>query len=481
VVDVWSMNFEFDITVDVLVIGAGGCGLVAAIAAAAEGASVAVLEKNRRMMGNTVLSSGSIPGAGSRMQRAAGIDDSSNRFTRDLFAVSGSHDADHITRRLAGISAELVEWLVDEANVTLTLVETYHHVGHSVPRLHAPPSRRGTDLIADLEAEIERRDIPIAFGQPAVSLLTDAGRVVGVETRDETGQASSIGAGAVILATNGFGGSKTLLQQHCPNAATATYAGATGSTGEALAWGIELGAGIGNLAAYQGHAGLAERSGNLVTWTVIERGGLIVDAHGRRFGDETIGYSAFAAKELAAQGPLHMIYDARIEADVAAGQPEFAEIAKMGDASGADDAQTLAKRIGVDGHALAATLEDARRSAGDDVGGDAFDRSTWGLGPLTPPYRATRITPALFHTQGGLMIDDDGQVLRGDGQPVSGLYAGGGAAVGISGRDGGNGYVSGNGLLSALGLGYLAGKAAARARHTPENNHQQRPQKGDGI
>ena len=251
-----------------------------------------------------------------------------------------------------------------------------------------------------------------------------------------------------------------MLPRTVPEARGTTYGGAPGSTGEALVWGQALGAATGNLGAYQGHAGLAARSGALVTWTVVERGGLIVDRHGRRIGDETRGYSAFAGVEAAADAPLFMIYDARIEADVAAGQPEFAEIAAMGDAAAGGDAAALAARIGVPAEGLAATLLEAAAAAAG--GADAFGRTEWGFGPLGAPLRATGITPALFHTQGGLMVDGDGRVLRSDGRPIAGLYAGGGAAAGISGRAGGGGYVSGNGLLAALGLGYLAGRAAAR-------------------
>ncbi|WP_226575594.1 FAD-dependent oxidoreductase [Acuticoccus sediminis] len=450
----------FDIEIDVLVVGAGGCGLVAAIAAEAGGASVAVVEKLTRLAGNTLLSSGSIPGAGTRLQAEAGVEDGPERFIADLLAVSGPHEAEHLTRRLAATSAELVEWLIDEAHVTLTLVGTYRHVGHSVTRLHAPPSRRGADLVADLEREASARGIPVALGQPATSLILRGGRVVGVVTRDAEGRESRIGAGAVILASNGFGGAPDLVAAHCPEARGTTYAGAPGSTGEALAWGLELGAATGNLGAYQGHAGLARRSGALVTWTVIERGGIIVDRNGRRIGDETLGYSAFAGVEAAADAPLYMIYDARIEADVASGQPEFAEIAEMGDAAAGADAADLADAIGVHADALGATLADAANAAAG--GEDAFGRTAWGFGPLGAPLRATEITPGLFHTQGGLMIDDDARVLRPDGSAIAGLFAGGGAAAGISGRAGGRGYVSGNGLLSALGLGYIAGRAAAR-------------------
>lgn len=454
-------NVEFDTEIDVLVIGAGGCGLVAALAAAERGATVAVVEKAPRLQGNTALSSGSVPGAGSRFQRAAGIADSPARYAADLRRVAGPHDADALVDRLAGISAELVEWLVDSAGVAMTLVETYRHVGHSVPRLHAPPARRGADLVADLERALAARDIPLALGQEARALITRDGAVRGALTVDAEGREARIGAGAVILASNGFAAARDLVAAHCPQAARARYAGAPGSTGEALRWGTALGAATGNLGAYQAHAGLAEPSGALVTWTVVERGGFIVDGNGARFADETLGYSAFAAPALAAAPPLHMIYDARIADDVAAGQPEFAELAAAGGALAADDAAALAARIGVPAETFAATCR-AAADAAEGGATDTFGRRQWGLGALRPALRATRIAPALFHTQGGLMVDGDARVLARDGTWIRGLYAGGGAAVGISGLSGGTGYVSGNGLLAALGLGYLAGRAAGR-------------------
>jgi fumarate reductase flavoprotein subunit len=73
----------------------------------------------------------------------------------------------------------------------------------------------------------------------------------------------------------------------------------------------------------------------------------------------------------------------------------------------------------------------------------------------------TRVGAALFHTQGGLMVDTQARVLRTDGTPIPNLLAGGGAAVGLSGKSGGGGYVSGNGLLTATVLGYIAGETAA--------------------
>jgi len=448
-----------DAAVDVLVIGAGACGLAAAIAAHDAGAEVALVEKYDRLQGNTTLSSGSIPGAGTRFQRAAGVADSAARFAADLRRTAGPHEAEDVARRLAEVSGELVEWLVDRAGVPLGLIGTYRHVGHSVHRLHAPPGRRGADLLDGLWHGAQARGIPVALGNPARALLTEGAAVTGALTVNNRGEEARITARATILATNGFGANRALLAELCPETTGAAYGGAPGSEGEALVWGRALGAPLVNAGAFQGHAALADPHGRLVTWTVIEKGGFIVNAAGRRFGDESLGYSAFAALELQETGPFHAVFDGRIAALVAEGQGEFAELLADGVALEAPDAPALAARIGVPAETLAATLaevEAARRGAPD-----RFGRREWGSASCAGPLQAIRVQPALFHTQGGLRVDTRARVLGTDGAPIPGLYAGGGAAAGISGSAGSAGYVSGNGLLSALGLGYIAGRHAA--------------------
>src|SRR5690349_16695689 len=118
-----------DASVDVLIVGAGGCGLVAALAAHEAGADVAVVEKLDRLAGNTMLSSGTIPAAGTRLQVEAGVMDDSGRFAADLRLIGRIHDADHLVDRLAEVSADAVHFLIDVANVDLTLVTHYRHVG----------------------------------------------------------------------------------------------------------------------------------------------------------------------------------------------------------------------------------------------------------------------------------------------------------------------------------------------------------------
>jgi fumarate reductase flavoprotein subunit len=444
---------------DVLIVGAGACGLAAAIAAHDAGAEVAIIEKLDSAGGNSALSTGSVPAAGTRFQRDAGIEDSPQRFLDDLMRTGGPTDCPHLVRRLVETSAATVEWLVDQVGARMTLVTAYKHVGHSLPRLHAPASRRGRDLVDDLQAAIEKRGIPLAVGNGARELIVDAsGGVIGAEI-DANGENQRIIARKTVLAVNGFAGNRDLVARLCPEIGGAQYFGARGSTGEAVLWGEKLGAAFGNIGAYQGYAAVCDPHGSLLSWTTIEKGGIIVNRAGRRFGDESAGYSGFTPNVMAQGGPCFAIFDQKIF-DVAALEEEFVELANYGGVKKADTVAALAKLHGLDPAVIASTLESYNAAARGEAP-DAFGRRDFALAPLAGALYICRVVPGLFHTQGGLMVDDDARVLRPNGEPIANLFAGGGAAAGLSGRTGAAGYASGNGLLSAVGLGRLAGLAAA--------------------
>lgn len=451
---------EWDMEVDLLVVGAGACGLAAAIAAHDAGASVAILEKRERPGGNSSLSTGSVPGAGSRFQREAGIVDSPAVMVADLLRLSGESELPELTRRMAAISAELCEWLVDRVGARMALVTDYCHVGHTIPRLHAPVSRRGQDLVDDLLAAVAKREIPLAVNNPVQTLYVSAeGAVVGVATGGKGGESSHIRAGAVLLASNGFAANRDLVSEHCREIAGAEYFGALGSEGEAVLWGRQLGARLANMQAYQGYAAVAYPHGSLLSWTTIEKGGILVNERGERFGNEDLGYSAYARHVLAQDAKVFAVFDDRIKA-VASKEEEFVELVEYGGIKSADSATALAETFKLPAAALDATVR-AFNAAAAGQAPDAFGRSRFGLAPLAARLWICRVTPGLFHTQGGVAVDADGRVLRSDGSAIPGLFAGGGAAAGISGRAGAGGYASGNGLLTAIGLGYLAGRAAA--------------------
>ena len=436
--------------VDLLAVGAGACGLAAAIAAHEEGLDTAVLEKLERPGGNTALSTGSVPGAGSRFQREAGIRDSAEKMLEDYRRVAGEHDVPDVMHRLIEISAPLCEWLVDRVEARMSIITDYAHVGHSVPRLHAPKSRRGKDLLDDLLRAAEKRGIPIASGNPVKELITDErGAPIGVRVGGARAAETRIRAKKIVLACNGFAANANLVREYCPEIAGAQYFGALGSTGEAVLWGRGLGAALANMGAYQGYAAVTTPHGQLLSWTTIEKGGILVDDAGRRFGDESIGYSGFAKVVLAQPGRVFAVFDERI-CRLAQREEEFKELFDYGGV----------KSTAISGR-LAETIE-AYNAAARGEQRDEFGRTSFAMAPLEPPFWSAQVVPGLFHTQGGLQTDADARVLLRAGTPIPNLFAGGGAAAGISGRSGALGYLSGNGLLSALGLGWLAARAAAR-------------------
>lgn len=235
--------------VDFLVIGAGACGLCAAIAAADAGLSTAIVEKTDRPGGNSALSTGSVPAAGSRFQKEAGIDDDAETYFRDLMNIAGETDDPDLVRRMTEVSAETVEWLVDTVKARIELVTAYKHIGHSVPRLHAPVSRRGSDLVHDLLRAVEERGIPLAVGNTVKRLILENNRVAGAVIDTGDGEEIEFRAGATLLALNGFGANQALVEKFTPEIAGAQYFGAVGSDGEAVLWGEALGARLINMEA----------------------------------------------------------------------------------------------------------------------------------------------------------------------------------------------------------------------------------------
>ena len=446
------------VDVDVLVIGAGACGLAAAIAAHDGGASVAIVEKRDRPGGNSSLSTGSVPGAGSRFQREAGIVDSPAQMTADLMRIAGDNDDPALLRRMAEVSAETVEWLVDTVKARMHLITAYKHIGHTVERLHAPKSRRGQDLVDDLMAAIAVRDIPLAVGNAVEDLVVENGRVAGAVIRSSEGL-STIRAHHVVLAVNGFAADPALVREYCPEIAGAQYFGALGSHGEAVRWGRKVGAALANMGAYQGYAAVAYPHGSLLSWTTIEKGGILVGADGRRFGNESLGYSGFARVVLEQGDHAFAIFDQTIF-EIAALEEEFMELVRYGGIKQADTPEALAPLHGLDPAALAATIA-AYNASARGATPDPFGRTDFAKAPLTGPFHICKVVPGLFHTQGGLRVDGNARVLDTTGRPIPGLFAGGGAAAGISGRTGALGYASGNGLLTAIALGRLAGRTAA--------------------
>lgn len=451
---------RFDAEVEILVVGGGGGGLVAALSARETGAEVALVEKSRTLGGNTALSSGSVPGAGTRFQVEAGIEDSPKLFARDIMHRTRGTAPAHLVESLARESAPLVEWLVGRATVPLRLVPDLKKVGHSVPRTHTPPGRQGRILFETLERRAGEEGVVISPGNALTDLLrNDAGAVCGAEIV-AGGNAMRIGAQKVILACNGFAGNREMLRQYIPEVSAAPYFGHPDNEGDGIMAAMRMGAGIRNMGAYQGHASIAYPQGALMTWTAMERGGFLANMEGTRFVNENLGYSGCASEVLAQpDARAFAIFDGAIDEYLRAHVPDFVDI----DAHGGVRRGATVGEAGQGWGIEPATLEDtlaAYNGAAAGQAGDALGREDFGQAPLRPPFAIVCVTAGLFHTQGGLDIDAEARVRCPDDSLIENLYAVGGTAVGVSGAHGGLGYCSANGLLAALGLGRIAGRHA---------------------
>jgi len=454
-------NTKFDASVPVIIIGGGACGLVAALTLADSGIDALVLERDPIPTGSTALSSGMIPACGTHIQRAAGVEDSAELLIHDIQSKAMGQADTTIVKAIADASGPTVEWLIADHNINLTLVEGFLYPGFSALRMHAPPSRQGADLMEGLLRAVELTGVDIMTNALVTDLLamTDE-RIIGVIIQRPNGRKETVGCQALILACNGYGGNPAMVQEYIPEMAAAEYFGHRGNKGDAVKWGVSLGAAVKHLGAYQGHGSIATPHGILITWALMMEGGIQVNCFGERFSNEHRGYSEQAVDVLSQPGQVAwLIIDDRL---LTLGR-EFEEF-KLAENAGALHhgltVEGLGTITGIPFASLKATLRQVFRFAnGEHL--DPYGRDFTTRPPLVPPFYAIKVTGALFHTQGGLVVDTHARVLRKNKNPLPNLYAGGGAACGVSGSQVA-GYLSGNGLLTAVNLGRLAGQTAAQ-------------------
>jgi len=449
-----ALSQGYDIDTGTLIIGAGACGLVAALAATESGQDVLVVEGDPIPSGSTALSAGLIPAAATFLQKQAGIEDCAD--DSDIQAKAHDENDPDLVNALAGKSAEVIEWLIEKHQLPITLVDNFDYPGHSHRRMHGLPTRSGEELINALRSACEKQDIPIICNRRALILHREQMSIKGVTvSTGSEGEFETIGCKKLILACNGFGGNRDMVSTYMPEIESGVWFGHSGNQGDAIHWGKQLGASLDHLHAYQGHGNVAHPHGILITWAVITQGGFQVNAEGQRFWNESQGYSEAARVVLAQTGGTAVtVFDERI-ASVARQFEDFKQAEKAGAVIVADTLESLASQFSLPVDALHRTLESVHASVECETV-DSFGRKFDSV-PLQAPFYGVRVTGALFHTQGGLVVDGVGRVLDENGVGFPNLFAGGGAASGVSGR-GDRGYLSGNGLLSAVVLGYEAGK-----------------------
>ncbi|MGB7540885.1 MAG: FAD-dependent oxidoreductase [Burkholderiales bacterium] len=452
---------EFPLNVPVVVIGAGACGLSAALAAHDAGAEVLVIERDSTPAGSTALSSGFIPASFTRFQRAAGIADSPESMAADIQRKNAAGADPRVVAAVCRASGPTLEWLADAHGVPFILVEGFLYPGHSAMRMHAVPEKTGAALMAALLSACGKAAIDILTDARVTTLYADASkRVRGIAFERPDGSVEEVGCTALVLACSGFGGNAQRVARHIPELAGVAYFGHAGNQGDAARWGEQLGAALTDMSAYQGHGSVATPHGILITWALMMEGGVQVNVRGERFSNEHQGYSEQCVRVLAQPGRVAWsLYDERLHR-LGMEFPDYREAEALGAVKRGNTLTDLAAATGLPGDALQRTLDQTGRFAAGKES-DPYGRDFAGKPVLRAPFYAAKVTGALFHTQGGLEIDAAARVLGRDRRPLPNLFAGGGAARGLSGARVW-GYLSGNGLLSAVVLGRLAGESASR-------------------
>lgn len=438
---------------DIVVVGAGGSGMSAAVRAETLGKSVILIEKMPTIGGATVLNAGTLIATGSRYQREVMKEtkDSPELAAEDIFRV-GKHKNDPVlvrmvTERVGGV----VDWLIDDLKIPYGPAAT-QYPDHSANR-QLGVTGRSVNYLNLMREKFLGMGGKLLLETRAQSFITDAnGRVVGVKATDAAGNTVELTSKAVILASGGFGADQSMLP---PSMKNYLFYGVDGETGDGLKMARALNAGTINLDLVkmypQGvetrpHHGLAATASS--TDTMKASGAIYVNNRGERFVDENAGLGVLTEATVAQPDSI-----AYIVMDKAAWEKYVAKSLedKLVPDAAALDAWTKIVNNGRPVMAVSDSLEEAARTMGIDPAGltktvthwnemvkagkdaDFSRKITGGLGE--GPYRIVEQKVRYQTTLGGLKADAGLRILDTAGKAIPGLYGAGCVVGGANGAD----------------------------------------------
>lgn len=440
---------------DIVVIGAGGAGMTAAIQAVQDGATdVVVLEKMPITGGNTTRSTGGLNAAATKYQEADGIEDSVDLFVEDTMKGGKELNDKELVTVMAENSADAVDW-VNEIGGDLSVVGMFG--GASVKRIHRPTdtSAVGPMLVKALNAKMAELNIPVLLETTAQKILVDAdGKVNGVTAVDKDGKEMTIDCTAVVLATGGFGSNMDMVVEYKSDLAGFGTTNHSGATGDGITMAVEDGAALVDMEQIQTHPTVNPDTQTMYTEGVRGNGAILVNKEGKRFVNELETRDVVSAAILEqTDKQCYMVFDQAVRESLAA----IESYVKAGIVTEADTPEALGEAIGVDGAALAETLKTYAGYQADGTDAD-FGRDSMELPLDQPKYYAALCAPAVHHTMGGVKINTSTEVLKEDGTAIPGLFAAGEVTGGVHGAN----RLGGNAVTDIVVFGRIAGTAAEK-------------------
>ncbi len=434
---------------DVAILGAGAAGMFVALAAQARGLRVALVEPMAQTPNNLAISGGLFPAAGSALQAAAGISDGPQAWLDDLREFAPGMVNEHIAESVAQALPAATALLVDTCGAPVQFLADVVAPGHRQKRFHSVVPASGSALHAWFRQACAHH--------PNIQWVNERVEVErGIDGFELHARDRRIRAPQLVLAGGGFGANAQMVAKYIPGMAGALHNGSATQDGSVLGLGLQWGAQVWGMDGYQGQGHTNPGGATRLGMSIPTLGGIMVNRDGRRFVAEDIGPSALAPHVLAqAEGLALEVFDAAIEAQLG-NHGAYQQALKAGCVMTHDTLAGLAGLAGVDAQGLEQAVARATRCAQglepDPLGRKSFARA------LAAPFKASWVTGALSHTQGGLLTTAEGAVLHQSGQVMPGVYAVGGCAAGLSGR-GADGYLPGNGLAQAFGLGWRVAQA----------------------
>ena len=445
------------IDTDIVIVGAGGAGMTAAIAAANEGRDVVIVESQAMVGGNSVRATGGMNAAKTPAQdenefnEAAGVEKTLETAASEwadneaitalantvaeqwaayqanpegyfdsvelmeLDTLIGGHGINDpaLVEALCSNSADAIDWLAEQG-IELTSVSSFG--GASVKRIHRPVDSEGKTIsvgsymIPLLQSKCEELGVEILLNTTANKILTDAdGAAVGIEATDKNGAAVTVNAKAVILATGGFGANLDMVVEYKPDLAGFMTTNAPGAQGQGIDMAVAIGAGTVDMDQIQIHPTVEANTAALITEGLRGDGAILVNAEGNRFTDEVGTRDVVSAAEIAQTGSYSWLVIDQAMVDASSVIQGYI---KNGYTVSGETYEELAEAMGVDAAAFAATMEkwNAAVAAGVD---EEFGRTSFANPLDTAPYYAIKVTAGIHHTMGGLTINPQTQVLAG--------------------------------------------------------------------
>ena len=443
---------EITVDTEIVIVGAGGAGMTAAIMAHQAGKQFVILEKMPYVGGNTTKATGGMNAAETHYQKEQGIEDSKALFAADTMKGGHALNDPELVAMLANSSSDAIDWL---DTIGADLPKISFSGGASVNRIHAPADGSGVGnyLVDRFSAKLAELGVEVMLNTKATELMVDEeGKICGV--RAEGADANYLfRCKAVILASGGFGANEDMYTQYRPDLKGTVTTNAPGATGDGIVMAQALGAALVDIEQIQLHPTVEQTTSMLITESVRGDGAILVNQQGERFTNELLTRDAVSAAELAQEGQYaYILFDQNLRDHLKAVE----KYVSTGLTVQADTIEGLAEQLGIDPAVLAKTLADWNEMVKNQRD-TQFGRTTGMNADLTtPPYYAIKIAPGIHHTMGGVKIDTAARVINTEGKPIPGLFAAGEVTGGVHGGN----RLGGNAVADIVIFGRIAAQSA---------------------